>query len=152
MVNVMTQLHPASANERIIGPMIALARCTPQDRIIVAGSKAIELVFALEARGYLRAAPTGNCGHPTKQYRVALVDWRQRSLQALETTLDWLVDYLNSAAVLVVWVDPQKPAANQNLQAALQTHGFRVEAGSAYEYGFAISARRLESAPISQAA
>ena len=106
----------------------------------------------LQHRGYLRAAATANCGHPAKQYSVALVDWRQRTLQALETTLDWLADYLNPAGVLVVWVDPQKPAANQTLRATLQRHGFRVEAGTAYDYGFAISARRLEMHPISEAA
>ena len=152
MVKVMTQSRPTSANERIIEPMITLARCTPQDRIIVAGAKAIELMSVLQRRGFLRAAATANCGHPAKQYSVALVDWRQRSLPALETTLDWLVDYLNPAGVLVVWVDPQKPAANQNLRETLQRHGFRVEAGTAYEFGFAISARRFEISPISQAA
>jgi hypothetical protein len=152
MVKVMTQSRPSSAHERIIEPMIAAAGCTQQDRIIVAGSKAIELMSVLQRRGYLRAAATANCGHRAKQYDVALVDWRQRSLPALETTLDWLVDYLNPAGVLVVWVDPQKPAANQNLRAALQKHGFRVEAGTAYEYGLAILARRCEISPISKVA
>lgn len=152
MVKVMTQSHPTSANERIIEPMIALARCTRQDRIMVAGSKAIELMSVLQRRGYLRASATANCGHAARQYNVALVDWRQRSLQALETTLDWLVDYLSPAGVLVIWVDPQKPAANQNLRAALQRHEFRVEAETAHEYGFALSARRFEIIPISKAA
>lgn len=148
----MTQSRPTSANERIIEPMIALARCTQQDRIIIAGLKAIELMSVLQRRGYLRASATANCGHPARQYSVALVDWRQRSLQALETTLDWLVDYLSPAGVLVIWVDPQKPTANQNLRAALQRHGFRVEAGTAHEYGFALSARRFERNPIYKAA
>jgi hypothetical protein len=148
----MTQLHPSAANERIIEPMIALAHCTQQDRIIVAGAKAIELMSLLQRRDYLRAAATANCGHPAKQYDVALVDWRQRSLQALETMLDWLVNYLSATGVLVVWVDSQKPAAKQNLRVALQRRGFRVESGAAYEYGFAISARRAEINPISKAA
>jgi len=148
----MTQSRPVSKNVRIIEPMIALARCTQQDRILVAGSKAIELMSVLQHRGYLRAAATATCGHPAKQYGIALVDWRQRSLQALETTLVWLVDYLNPAGAVVVWVDPQKPAANQNLQATLERHGFRVEAGTAYEYGLAILARRFETSPVSQAA
>jgi acetolactate synthase regulatory subunit len=148
----MTKSRPISANERIIDPMIALARCTQQDRVIVAGSKAIELMSVLQHRGYLRAAASANCGHPAKQYSVALVDWRQRPLQALETTLDWLADYLNDAGVLVVWVDPQKPAASQNLRATLQRYGFRVGPEAAYDYGLAISARRFEIRPISEAA
>ena len=152
MVKVMIEFRPTSANERIIEPMIALARCSQQDRIIVAGSKAIELMSALQRRGYLRASATANCGHPARQYNVAFVDWRQRTLQALEATLDWLVDYLSPAGVLVIWVDPQKPVANQNLREALQKHGFRVEAGTVHEYGSAISARRFELNPISKAA
>ena len=71
------------------------------------------------------------CGHPGRQYGVALVDWRQRSLKTLETRLDWLSGYLNPAGVLVVWVDPQKPAANQALREMLERHGFHVEAGTA---------------------
>ena len=148
----MTQSRPISANERIIEPMIALARCTQQDRIVVAGSKAIELMSALQRRGYLRAAATANCGHPARQYDVAFVDWRQRSLQGLETTLEWLVGYLNPAGLLVVWVDAQKPAATQDLRATLERSGYRVEAGTAYDYGFAISARRHEMSPLSKAA
>ena len=107
---------------------------------------------ALQRGGYLGAAATANCGRAAKQYNAALVDWRQRSLPALEPTLDWLADYLNPTGVLVVWVDPQKPAANQDLRAALQRHGFRVEAATAYDYGYAISARRSEVSPLSQAA
>ena len=144
--------RPNSTNDRIIEQMIALARCTQQDRIIVAGAKALELMSALQRRGYLRASATANCGRAAKQYNAALVDWRQRSLPALEPTLVWLVDYLNPTGVLVVWVDPQKPAANQDLRATLQQHGFRVEAATAYDYGYVISARRSEVSPLSQAA
>ena len=144
--------RPNSTNDRIIEQMIALARCTQQDRIVVAGAKALELMSALQRRGYLRAFATANCGRAAKQYNAALVDWRQRSLPALAPTLAWLVDYLNPTGVLVVWVDPQKPAANQDLRAALQRHGFRVEAATAYDYGYAISARRSEVSPLSRAA
>jgi hypothetical protein len=148
----MTQSRSNSANERIIETMMALARCIQQDRIIVAGAKAIELVSALQRRGYLRAAATANSGHPAKQYAAAFVDWRQRSLQALETTLDWLVDYLDPTVVLVIWVDAQKPVANQDLRAALQRHGFQVEAAAVYEYASVLSARRSEISPIAKAA
>jgi len=149
---VMNQSRPASADERIIEPMIALARCSKLERIMVAGLKAIELMFALHRRGYLRAAASANCGHPAAQYDVALVDWRQRSIKSLETTLGWLVKYLNHSGVLVVWVDSQKPAGTEHLRSVFERHGFRVEAGTIHEYGFAISARRFEITPISKAA
>ena len=152
MVTIMTQPRLASPDERIIEPMLALARCSKLQRIIVAGSKGIELMFVLHRRGYLRAAASANCGHAAGQYDVALVDWRQRSIKALDATLGWLVNHLSPAAVLVVWVDPQKSTGKQKLHSALERHGFRVEAGTVQEYGLAISARRLEATPISKAA
>ena len=91
---IQTRLIPAG--ERIIEPMLALARCSKLQRIVVAGSKSGELMFELHRRGYVRVATTANCGLPAGQYDVALVDWRQRSIKALETTLDWLVDFLSS--------------------------------------------------------
>lgn len=99
----------ASAGDRIIEPMIALASCSKQHQIVVAGSKAVELMLELHRRGYARAAATANCGRPAGQYDVALVDWRRRTFKALEAALDWLVGFLGPAGVLVVWVDPKRP-------------------------------------------
>jgi len=83
---------------------------------------------------------------------VALVDWRQRSIKALETTLDWLVDFLSPAGDVVVWVDPQEPAGNRKLRRALQAHGLTVEAGTIREHGSAVSAHRSDMTPISKVA
>src|SRR5450755_2624160 len=79
-----------AAGDRIIDPMIKLAGCSTHQRIVVAGSKSMELMLELHRRGYLLAAAAGNCGRPTGQYDVALVDWRRRTLHALEPTIDWL--------------------------------------------------------------
>ncbi|MBV8747040.1 MAG: hypothetical protein JO134_18545, partial [Xanthobacteraceae bacterium] len=110
----MASLQVATG-DRIIEPMIALGGCSTQHRIVVAGSKSIEMMLELQRRGYLRAAATANCGRPTGQYDVALVYWRRRSFNALETALDWLVNFLKPGAVLVVWVDAQKPVGSQSL-------------------------------------
>jgi hypothetical protein len=152
MVSAMTQSRPVRRDERIIQSMIALAGCSELQRIIVAGARNIELMFELHRSGYLRAAGTANCGHPAGQYDVALVDWRQRTFKTLERTLDWLMAYLSPAAALVVWVDSQKPAANQDLRAALERRGFVVEETSVREDGSVISARRYQRNPISKAA
>ena len=72
-----------ATGDRIIDPMIALAGCSKQHRIVVAGSKSMEMMLELQRRGYLRAAATGNCGRPAGQYDVALVDWRRRPLRTL---------------------------------------------------------------------
>jgi len=147
----MSSLQVA-AGDRIIEPMIALAGCSTRHRIIVAGSKSMELMLELHRRGYLHAAATGNCGRPAGQYDVALVDWRRRTLGTLEATLDWLANFLGSIAVLVVWVDAQKPAANQQLRALLEKRGFVIEQGMVHECGCALSARRLQIHPLRRAA
>jgi hypothetical protein len=147
----MSSLQVATG-DRIIEPMIALAGCSTQQRIIVAGSKGMELMLELHRRGYPRAVATGNCGRPAGQYDVALVDWRRRTLATLESTLDWLMNFLGDRAVLVVWVDAQKPAANQSLRASLEKRGFMVEQGIVHDCGCALSARRSQIHPLQKAA
>jgi hypothetical protein len=45
-----------TTGDRIIDPMIALAGCSTRQRIVVAGSKSMELMLELHRRGYLLAA------------------------------------------------------------------------------------------------
>jgi hypothetical protein len=144
----MASLQVATG-DRIIDPMIALAGCSTQHRIVVAGSKSMELMLELHR---LRAAATGNCGRPAGQYDVALVDWRRRTLNALEPTVNWLVNFLSRSGVLVVWVDAQKPAANQSLREAIEKRGFIVEQGTVHECGCALAARRQQTYPLQKAA
>ncbi len=132
--------------------MLELARCSKKHRILISGSRSIELMFALQQRGYARAAASANCGKPKGQYDVALIDWRQRTLQSLETTLDWLLPFLAPAAVVVIWIDPRKQAVHQILRAALEKRGLAIEAGTVNDAGIAISARRRSAYPLSQAA
>jgi hypothetical protein len=140
---IHSRLIPAGAGT--IQPMIELARCSKRQRIIVAGSKSGELRLELHRRGFVRVATTASCGLPAGQYDVALVDWRQRSVKALETTLDWLMDFLSPTGVLVVWVDPQEPAGNRKLRSAIEKHGLVIEAGTVRERGSAIAAQRCET-------
>jgi hypothetical protein len=148
----MTTSHATPAGDRIIEPMIALACCSKQHRIVVAGSRGVELMLELQRRGYVRTAATANCGQPAGQYDVALVDWRRRTSKSLEVALDWLVDFLGSSGVLVVWVDPQKATANEALRQSLERRGFVIEAGTVHDCGCAVSARRREMNPIRKAA
>ncbi len=146
---IQSRLMPSS--ERIIEPMLALARCSKHHRIIVAGSQRSALMFELHRRGYGRVATTTTCGLPDGQYDVALVDWRQHSINALETTLDWLVHFLTPSGVLVAWLDPQERAGNRKLRAILEEHGFVVEAGTVRDHGSAVAARRCDPYPLSKA-
>ena len=92
------------------------------------------------------------CGLPLGQYDAALIDWRKRSIKALETTLYWLLDFLSDRAVLVIWTDHQEPAENQTLLSVLERVGLLVEAGSIHEDGCAVSARRADVTPSRKAA
>ena len=53
---------------------------------------------------------------------------------------------------LVVWVDAQKPAANQSLRASLEKRGFVIEQGTVHDCGCAIAARRQQTYPLQRAA
>jgi len=141
-----------ATGDRIIDPMIALAGCSTQHRILIAGSKSMEMMMELQRRGYLHAAATGNCGRPAGQYDVALVDWRRRPLRTLEATLDWIVNFLGPTGTLVVWDDAQKPAVNQSLCALLEARGFAVAQNIVHECGSALAARRQQTYPLQKAA
>jgi len=146
---VMVQSRLTPAGKQIIEPMMELARCSKFARIIVAGANSAALMFELHCRGYVRVSTTMNCGVPSGQYDVALVDWRGRSIKAFDTTLDWLVGFLSPSGGLIVWIDPQVPAGNRKVRSLLERHGLVVEAGTVSQYGSGVSARLCEMKAIS---
>ena len=121
-------------------------------RIIVTGANSAEAVIDLHRLGYARATTTSNCGLPAGQYEVVLLDGRQRSIKAIETTLDWVADFLSRTGVLIVWLDPLQPATSRPLRTVLEGRGFRIEVGTVHERGSAVAARRCELKPISKVA
>ena len=52
--------------------MITLAGCSTRQRILVAGSKSMELMLELHRRGYLLAAAAGNCGAATGALDISI--------------------------------------------------------------------------------
>jgi hypothetical protein len=109
-------------------------------------------MFELHRRGYNRVATTATCGLPHGQYDVALIDWQGHTIKALETTLDWLVHFLGSSAVMVIRVHSQERDANRKLARMLEKLGFRIEIGTRCEHGLAVSARRRDRAQLAVAA
>src|ERR1700692_1554167 len=97
-----------SSHERIIESMIALARCSTSQRIIVAGSKSVEITHEMRRRGFEHVAASANCGRAAGQYDVALVDWRRLTPKDLEPMLAWLVGFLGPEGAVVVWMDPHR--------------------------------------------
>jgi hypothetical protein len=148
----MSPIRITAAGERIVEPIIALAHCSKLARIMVTGANSAEAVIDLHRLGYARATTTSNCGLPDGQYDVVLLDGRQRSIKAMETTLDWVADFLSLTGVLIIWLDPLQPATGRPLRTMLESHGFRIEAGTVHERGSAVSAQRFELKPISRVA
>ena len=70
------------------------------------------------------------CGLPDGRYDAALVDWQERSIKALATTLDWLVHFLAPSAVAVIRVGSREGGSSRKLASMLERLGFRVEAGT----------------------
>jgi hypothetical protein len=134
--------------ERTLEAMIELARCSKQQRIIVSGSTGPQLMFELHRRGYRRVATTATSGLPRGQYDAAIVDWGDQSLKCLETTLNWLVHFLGSPAVLVVRLNSCGRKVNRKLESILEELGFRVEAGGRCSHGLMVSARRRDEMGI----
>jgi hypothetical protein len=143
--------HSVPANETVVDS-VELARCSKQHRIIIAGSRSPTLMIGLHQRGYYRVETIASCGAPRGQYDVALVDWRGRSIRALAATLDWLVNFLGSSAVLVVWIDSQERASGARLQSMLERFGFQIEVGTRSAAGCGVAACRRDPAPKAAAA
>jgi hypothetical protein len=138
----MLQSSHAAGSEQIVEPMLALARCSIRHRIVVTGTHSAALMFALHRRGYAHVAITANSPLANGQYEVALVDWRQKSIDSLKTTLDWLMDFLDPAAVVVMCVESLRPSDDRQVRSMLAKCGLSVETGTAGDYGLAISAWR----------
>ena len=143
---------PTPTNKTILEQVISLAHFGKQERILIAGEKSIELMFDLERQGYSHVASVASCGHPAKQYRLALVDWRRRTFRSLEATLNWLLDFLCDEGLLIVLTDPQKANARANINVALEKRGFVIEKTVVEAGGYAVSARRREWKPTRKAA
>src|SRR2546422_18671 len=106
MIPVMSPIRITAAGERIVEPIIALAHCSKLARIIVTGTNSAEAVIDLHRLGYARATTTSNCGLPAGQYDVVLLDGRQRSIKAIETTLDWAAEFANGSCSSCVLPSP----------------------------------------------
>lgn len=139
---------PKPASDRILDTMIALSRCSVDQRILLAGPEGASRSEAWRRRGFRRVATTATCRLPDGRYHVAAVEWRQRSVRALAATLDWLVHFLADTGVVVIWTDAGVAGApgRRELDAALTRAGFGVDTATRCGNGFAVSARRLTAA------
>ncbi len=142
----MTNLIPGRSIDRAIDTTIALARCSTKHRILLAGAHGPASIINWRSRGYHRVATTSTCKLPRAQYDVAVVEWRQHSIKALATSLDWLVYFLSPRGALVVWIESaiDTPPGRRELRTAVEQLGFCVETGTRAANGFVVSAHRFD--------
>jgi hypothetical protein len=78
------------SDEQIVDGLIRLTGTTKLHRMIVTGPNCVETLLELHRRGYLRVTTAALCDVPCGQFDVALVAWRERSVEALGITLNGL--------------------------------------------------------------
>jgi hypothetical protein len=137
----MVQPHSKSNREQVVDTMIDLTRLSNLHRAIVAGSDCMELYLALRRRGFSRVATTATSRIPKGQHAVGLISG-QNSLQAIETALTEVSQFLSASAAMAVLIDSRESGFSLRIRARLEQMGFRIEAGVRCQQGFVLSAYR----------
>jgi hypothetical protein len=135
------QLQPVPNREQVIDTMIELTRLSSLHRAIIAGSGKMELYLALRRRGFIRVATTTTCRIPKRQHAVGLITG-QNSLQAIETALTEISQFLSASAAIAVLIDSRESGFSLRIRAKLEQMGFRIEAGVRCQEGFVLAAIR----------
>ena len=137
----MVQPHSVSNREQVIDTMIELTGLSNLHRAIVAGSDSMELYLALRRRGFIRVATTTTCRVPKGQHAVGLITG-QNTLQALESALTKISQYLSASAAIAVLIDSRERGFCLKIRSRLEQMGFRIEAGVRCQQGLLLSAYR----------
>jgi len=137
----MVQPHSVSNREQVIDTMIELTGLSNLHRAIVAGSDSMELYLELRRRGFIRVATTTTCRVPKGQHAVGLITG-QNTLQALESALTKISQYLSASAAIAVLIDSRESGFCLKIRSRLEQMGFRIEAGVRCQQGLVLSAYR----------
>jgi hypothetical protein len=137
----MVQPHSVSSREQVIDTMIELTGLSNLHRAIVAGSDSMELYLELRRRGFIRVATTTTCRVPKGQHAVGLITG-QNTLQALESALTKISQYLSASAAIAVLIDSRESGFCLKIRSRLEQMGFRIEAGVRCQQGLLLSAYR----------
>jgi hypothetical protein len=134
----------AKSDQRIAQNLVALARISRDDRVLVAGSLKAAVLVELHRNACACAAVTAFRGSLQGYYDAALVPWHRNSIKGLDVTLGWLVQFIRNQGVVAIWIGRDEDAARK-LRLMLKRLSFRIEAGTTFENGLAVVARRRES-------
>jgi hypothetical protein len=137
----MVQPHSGSNREQVVDTMIDLTRLSSLHRAIVAGSDSMELYLALRRRGFMRVSTTATSRIPKGRHAVGLISGHN-SLQAIETALTEVSQFLSASAAMAVLIDSRESGFSLRIRTRLEQMGFRIEAGVRCQQGFVLSAYR----------
>ena len=137
----MAQSHSVPNRDQAIDIMIDLTRLSTLHRAIIAGGDSMELYLGLRRRGFIRVATTATCRIPKGQHAVGLITG-QNTLQALESALTKISQYLSASAAIAVLIDSRESGFCLKIRSRLEQMGFRIEAGVRCQQGLLLSAYR----------
>jgi hypothetical protein len=147
----MTQSHSVPNREQIVETMIGLTRLSNLQRVIVAGTDAMELYLALRRRGFARVAITATCRNPRAQHGVGLIA-DQNSPGAIEAALVEISQFLCPSAAISILIDTRESGSGLRIRNKLAQMGFRIEAGVRCRQGLVLSAHRQSFVQLENAA
>jgi hypothetical protein len=147
----MSQPQSVSNREQVIDTMIGLTRLSHLHRAIIAGNDSLELYLALRRRGFIRVATIATCRIPKRQHAVGLITG-QNSLQAIETALTQISQFLLPSAAIAVLIESRESGFCLKIRSKLEQMGFRIEAGVRCQQGLVLSAYRQDFAQMENAA
>jgi hypothetical protein len=136
-----TSTSSTSGREQVVDTMIELTRLSSLHRTIIAGSGGPELYLSLQRRGFMRVSTIATCRTPKAQHAVGLIAG-QNSLQAIETALTEISQFLSASAAMAVLIDSRESGSSLRIRTRLEQMGFRIEAGVRCQQGFVLSAYR----------
>jgi hypothetical protein len=147
----MVQPHSSANREQVVDTMIDLTRLSNLHRAIVVGSDSLEFYLALRRRGFIRVATTATCRIPRGQHSVGLITG-QNSLQAIETALAQISQFLSTSAAIAILIDSREIGFSLKIRTRLEQMGFRIEAGVRCPQGLVLSAYRQGFGQMEKAA
>jgi hypothetical protein len=137
----MTKSVRNSALDQIVDTMVDLTRLSDAQRVVLCGDDSAGVYQALRDRGFSRTATIANCRVAGAQFQVGLIAGRH-SLQALETHLAKISQYLGATSAIAVSIDSREGVPSLKIRAGLERIGFRIEAGVRCRQGLVLSAYR----------
>ena len=136
-------MQPCSVagREQAIDAMIALTRLSNLDRVIVAGTRSMQLSVSLRQRGFARISTPATCSGPRGQHSIALIT-AEMSEATTEVVLAEVSQLLAANATIAILISSREGEFCLKIRKKLEQIGFGIEAGVRCKEGLVLSAHR----------